>query len=131
MNSRWIVFLLISLWLNTSLADQISVPNRFVAGERATAAEVNDNFEVLESEVNAHDNRIATLEAHVVQSVDDQLICVAFYQWPIDGSAYNCVTRSDPSNIRPLTYAAVAQESWVLVSVGGDGSNRTTYVFSR
>ncbi|HEY6644635.1 hypothetical protein [Povalibacter sp.] len=120
------------------LADQINLPHTFAAGGKAKAAEVNSNFSALVTESNAQDNRLnsqesrlAALEGVSAPTVSDQLICVAYYNWPIDGSSYSCVQASNPSNIRSMTYAQVAAENWIAVSVGGDGSNRVAYIFSK
>lgn len=134
-------------------AGQIEIPHSFTAGTKAIAAQVNENFTALVGESNSQDSRISTaessitdvivesnsqdlrinaLEAVTLTTVSDQLICVVFYSWPTAGSSYDCVQRSDPSNIRSLTYAQVSQEGWTAISVGGDGShNRMIYVFSK
>lgn len=139
-------------------ADEIDLPHTFAAGTTAKAAEVNNNFGVLLAESNSQDgrlealettaaevsenvttlasengaqeNRLAALEAASTPTVSDQLICVVFNSWAINGSSYGCVQASNPTNVRSMTYAQVAEEQWVAVSVGGgDGSNRVTYIF--
>lgn len=44
-------------------ASSASVPNTFVSGEAAVAAEVNENFTALETAINDNDSRITALEA--------------------------------------------------------------------
>ena len=82
------------------------------------------------NENNSQNLRIAAVES-ATTPITDQLICVVFYEWPTSSAAYNCVQKSDPSSIRSLTYAQVAQENWNAVSVGGDDNNRITYIFSK
>ena len=142
--------LFLSVYVN---AGQIEVPHTFTSGTKAVASEVNENFIILANESNdqdtrirstesslnkviaesnAQDLRISALEAVTLNTVSDQLICVVFYSWPTAGSSYDCVQRTDPTNVRSLTYAQVAQEGWTATSVGGDGSNnRMIYVFSK
>lgn len=113
------------------VAGQVEIPHDFSAGSKAVAAHVNDNFSALKEESNSQDTRINALEAVSLPAVNDQLICIVYYTWPTSGSAYDCAQRSDSSNIRSLTYSQVAQEGWTAISVGGDGNNRVTYIFSK
>jgi hypothetical protein len=50
-------------------ADEVSVPNAFVQGENAVAAEVNANFSALVAAVNESNGRIAALEEQLESAV--------------------------------------------------------------
>ena len=114
-----------------AFADPITIPHTFTSGTRAIASEVNNNFSVLATESNAQDQRIAKFESGSLSAVADQLFCVVFFSWPIDGTAWPCTQSSDPTSIRTLTFAEVVAEGWVGTSVGGDGNNRVIFVFSK
>jgi hypothetical protein len=47
----------------SATAGPVVIPNEFVAGQTAVAADVNENFSALESAVNDNDARIANLES--------------------------------------------------------------------
>jgi hypothetical protein len=81
-------------------------------------------------ESNSQDGRINALEEAALTTVVDQLICEVGWKWITNGSAYNCVQRSDSSNIRSMTYIQVAEEGWNAVSVGTGGSD-AIYIFSK
>lgn len=56
------------LILSASASAQISVPNTFAAGDPARAADVNDNFQALVTEINALSSRVTKLEGQVTSS---------------------------------------------------------------
>ena len=67
--------------VQNAVADSLSVPNDFVSGQPARAADVNANFSAVESSVNDNDSRItansnafAQYAAPVVLDGDDNLI---------------------------------------------------------
>ena len=114
-------------------ASQIDIPNTFRAGQQAVAAEVNENFSILQIESNAQDLRIARLEAvsPTLATVTDQLLCIARLTWLTSGESYDCVQNTDPANIRSLTYVQVIQEGWIATSIGGDDHNISVFIFSK
>jgi len=112
-------------------AEVIGVPNQFFSGTKALASEVNENFDVLVNESNSQDTRIAALEASAMSGVMDQLVCRTPFNWLIGGAAYHCVSLSDPENVTYPTYVDIANDGWVVSTVGGDGGGDNIYVFSK
>ena len=49
-----------------------NIPNVFIAGKKAIADEVNENFENIKDEINSHKSKITTL-ANSVDSFDKAL----------------------------------------------------------
>ena len=62
-------------------AAEVTIPNEFVAGTAAVAAEVNENFEALETGVNDNHQRISTLEG-----AGTDLTRVQYLGWEHGGS---------------------------------------------
>jgi len=67
---RYLVLLISGLVSLTVAAEQISVPNEFVSGEKAVAADVNENFAAVVTGVNNNDTAIATKLTNTIQSCD-------------------------------------------------------------
>jgi hypothetical protein len=61
----------LSLLSSASYAGQVIVPNTFVAGSAAKAAEINANFNSLQSEINDNDARISVNASGVTQNAAD------------------------------------------------------------
>lgn len=102
--------------MTNASANQIEVPNTFIAGTKAVASDVNGNFTTLVRESNSQDLRIQALEK---VSVKDQLACHILNSfWITNGRAENCVQSTDIGNVRVLTYQQVIQEGWVITSIG-------------
>lgn len=57
------VVLFASLVTTSSFAGEVVVPNEFAAGTRAVAADVNANFNAVETAINDNNSRIASLES--------------------------------------------------------------------
>ena len=98
------------------------VPHSFSAGSPIRSAEVNENFRGLQAAAVAQDARLQKLEAASAAVPADQLICVVYSEWPINGSSNPCVQASAPGTSRSLTMAQVFAEGWASVAVGGDGN---------
>ncbi|MEM8496388.1 MAG: hypothetical protein AAF542_00105 [Pseudomonadota bacterium] len=104
-----------------ALAEPIEVPNTFVPGTRAVAAEVNENFQAIAAESNQNDARLTALEANQSGSIADQLVCIAadnLHDWarvpPIIAS---CVRKSDPTNVLNMTALEILQDGWFVAIV--------------
>jgi hypothetical protein len=52
----------------SALASEVSIPNVFVAGQKARASDVNENFNAVKTAVDDNDARITTLESQVVET---------------------------------------------------------------
>lgn len=91
----------------------------------------DQSITVLAASNAAQDERIATIESTISPAVEDQLFCVAFSTWPVTGDSYDCTQLSEPTIVRSLTFAQVAAEGWIGVSVGGEAGNRLVFIFSR
>lgn len=124
-----------------ALAEQVTIPNTFVAGTPARASEVNENFATLAAESNAQDLSIAALQAG--QS-GEQLLCtrdprpskqmlddrgnVVFTGFPFPQIRFRvvdtiasvvasnaiCVSPSDPSSIIEINLEQLTAAGWVL-----------------
>ncbi len=106
---------------SVSIAENIEVPHQFVSGTKASAAQVNDNFEVVVTESNSQNTRISALEASTTASiVSDQLVCYGDSGWPspIYSKFADCTQSSDLENPRSLTLKEVLAEGWVAISSG-------------
>ncbi len=57
-----LLFVLGTTVATTTIASTATIPNTFVSGEAAIAADVNDNFSALKSAVDDNDSRISALE---------------------------------------------------------------------
>lgn len=103
-----------------SIAENIEVPYQFVSGTKASAAQVNDNFEVVVTESNSQNTRISALEASTASIVSDQLVCSGGSGWPnpLYGGFADCTQSSDLENPRSLTLKEVLAEGWVAISSG-------------
>ena len=132
-----------------ALADQIGVPNQFVAGTTARASEVNENFSVLAEESNAQDLRITALEEGEAGPVE-QLICIVAYNPQMhDRSGFPfprmvtsapyvpttqvlsvgkglCLQTDDPTVVRELSLQEITAEGWRLFN-----SDAEHYYFQR
>ena len=91
----------------------------------------DQSIAVLAANSAAQDERITAIESAISPAVEDQLFCVAFSTWPVTGDSYDCTQLSEPTAIRSLTFAQVAAEGWIGVSVGGETGNRLVFIFSR
>jgi hypothetical protein len=111
-----IVLTLSILALNVSgLAfGQTQVPNTFQAGQPARAAEVNDNFAILETAVNDNDGRIAALEAQI-QALEALVTSLQAERVP-NLSSYLRIDETDPQ--RPIAWF----ESVNVKIVNGSGT---------
>jgi len=67
---RSLVLLISGLISFNVAAEQISVPHEFVSGEKAVAADVNENFSAVVTGVNNNDTAIATKLTNTIQSCD-------------------------------------------------------------
>jgi hypothetical protein len=80
------------------LASEVTLPNEFVAGERARAGEVNENFTAVKTAVDDNHDRITELENQVAETGAVSVPPLAFSYEPNDGLG-GCVFQ------RIMTYA--------------------------
>lgn len=110
--------ILCALFISISAQSQtIDVPHTFSAGTRASASEVNENFQRLVSESNSQDARIEALRSS--QSVSDQLICYVAgsgFANPNFNQQARCRQASDLNNIINMTLDEILLNGWIAVS---------------
>jgi hypothetical protein len=101
-----------------SIAENIEVPYQFVSGTKASAEQVNDNFEVVVTESNSQNTRISALEASTASIVSDQLVCHGGSDWPnpLRSGFADCMQSSDLENPRRLTLKEVLAEGWIAIN---------------
>ena len=129
--------------LSIAMADQISVPNTFVAGTTARASEVNANFDALVQESNAQDQQIAAQAQSLatLQSMskvpEEQLICrfkSSNSNWPVigptnpDNLPLSCISTSN-NRIVLFTFNEIWEQGWRVSFIYG--SSNIFYVFDR
>ncbi|MEO0399305.1 MAG: hypothetical protein AAF224_07745 [Pseudomonadota bacterium] len=121
---------------SVAVAEQIEIPNTFVAGTPARASEVNANFAALASESNAQDTRVSALEAAVPEQ---QVICLVFINgnptsggWPGNPvSEWSCVSSSNPTTTFSESLSDLLADGWRVSTVGGDSNNSAVFVFEK
>ena len=108
------------------------VPHVFQPGSTIKSAEVNANFDGLRVAAAAQETRLQALEAAAAAPPSDQLICVLYTTWVVDGTAFPCVQATASSTQRSLTMAQILGEGWITVAIGGgDNSNRVVMTFKK
>ncbi|WP_444925613.1 hypothetical protein ACJJI4_14525 [Microbulbifer sp. TRSA002] len=127
--SKCIGLVLSIISTHLSAAEIIEVPNIFVSGEKAIAAEVNENFSYLVAESNDQNIRLNTLESLVALDYEDKMVCAVWHTWIYSGDAEECVQISDPTNVKNFTFAEVISNEWELISIGG--GDRQAYIFGK
>ena len=109
-----------------------AIPYTFAPGTAIKSAEVNENFKSLHASAVAQESRIQGLEAAATAKPTDQLLCVVYSSFVVDGSAFPCVQATGPSAPRSLTMQQILTEGWVSVAAGGgDSSNRFVMIFRK
>ena len=105
-----------------AVADQISVPNQFIAGTTARASEVNQNFQALVQESNAQDLRIQALEtSNAFLMNQDQLLCRPSSQWLFRADEVSsCYRTTEPYVTQRLAFSEVMAMDVVLVEASDD-----------
>ena len=67
---RYLGFIVILLFSAITSASEVTIPNSFVAGEKAIANDVNENFSTLADAINDNDDRITTNANGVKDNTD-------------------------------------------------------------
>ena len=96
-----------------------SIPFTFTSGSPIKSAEVNENFKSLQTSAAVHENRLQGLEAVLAAKPADQLICVLWVHYAVDGTAFTCVQASSPNTPRSLSMPQILSEGWISVASGG------------
>jgi len=68
---RYLGFIAILLFSSIISASEVTIPNTFIAGEKAIAKDVNDNFSEVADAINDNNDRINTNANGVKDNVDD------------------------------------------------------------
>jgi len=110
----------------SSIETGVSGVNQSIDSNGLTLSDINSMLSTINESLTSIDTKLST-----TASDTDQLICVAYYSWPTSGDPFSCVLNSAPTNIRSLTYAQVAQEEWLMTSVGGGDSLKVVFIFSK
>jgi hypothetical protein len=66
--SQILLSAILALLCTAASASEVTLPNEFVAGERARAGEVNENFEAVKTAVDDNHNRITELESQIKET---------------------------------------------------------------
>jgi hypothetical protein len=96
-----------------------SIPFTFTPGSPIKSAEVNENFKSLQTRAVAHESRLQGLEAALSAKPTDQLVCVLYPFWAVDGTSFPCIQASNPTTQQSLSMPQILAQGWISVSSGG------------
>ena len=109
-----------------------SIPFTFTPGSPIKSAEVNENFKSLQTTAAAHESRLQGLEATISAKPADQLVCLMFGAWAIDGTSFPCIQALSPAATRSMNVQQILAEGWISVAIGGgDNSNRLVWTLRK
>jgi hypothetical protein len=83
--SQILLSAILALLCTAASASEVTLPNEFVAGERARAGEVNENFTAVKTAVDDNHDRITELENQVAETGAVSVPPLAFSYEPNDG----------------------------------------------
>ena len=66
-----------------------------------------------------------------VENPTDQMVCLAYSDWLLDGTAFPCVKASAPGQQESYSLTELFGDGWVLHSIGPANTNRVTVILRK